>query len=80
MIIFKFMGRARTETSNQEQSLVTVCVECLFLRTPSRAPYRSPSACAKGDLPVTVTGSFVIGTAVINTHTGQSPGLSPGPY
>jgi hypothetical protein len=24
-----------------------VCVECLFLRTPSRAPYRTPSACAK---------------------------------
>jgi len=24
-----------------------VCVECLFLRTPSRAPYRTPPACAK---------------------------------
>ena len=24
----------------------TVCVGCLFLRTPSRAPYRTPSACA----------------------------------
>ena len=24
-----------------------MCVECLFLRTPSRAPYRTPSACAK---------------------------------
>ena len=23
-----------------------VCVGCLFLRTPSRAPYRTPSACA----------------------------------
>ena len=23
-----------------------VCVECLFLRTPSRAPYRTPPACA----------------------------------
>jgi hypothetical protein len=29
-----------------------VCVGCLFLRTPSRAPYRTPSACAnKGGLP-----------------------------
>jgi len=27
-------------------SLVCVCVGCLFLRTPSRAPYRTPSACA----------------------------------
>ena len=26
--------------------LSSVCVECLFLRTPSRAPYRTPSACA----------------------------------
>ncbi len=24
-----------------------MCVECLFLRTPSRAPYRTPPACAK---------------------------------
>ncbi len=24
----------------------SVCVECLFLRTPNRAPYRTPSACA----------------------------------
>ena len=24
-----------------------VCVGCLFLRTPSQAPYRTPSACAK---------------------------------
>jgi hypothetical protein len=24
-----------------------VCVECLFLKSPSRAPYRTPSACAK---------------------------------
>ncbi len=24
-----------------------VCVECLFCRTPSRAPYRTPPACAK---------------------------------
>ena len=28
-------------------ALFTVCVECLFLRSPSRAPYRTPSACAK---------------------------------
>jgi hypothetical protein len=27
--------------------LCSVCVECLFLRTPSRAPYGTPSACAK---------------------------------
>jgi len=26
---------------------VSVCVGCLFLRTPSRAPYRTPPACAK---------------------------------
>jgi hypothetical protein len=26
---------------------VFVCVECLFLRSPSRAPNRTPSACAK---------------------------------
>ena len=24
-----------------------VCIECLFSRTPSRAPYRTPPACAK---------------------------------
>jgi hypothetical protein len=24
-----------------------VCDECLFFRTPNRAPYRTPSACAK---------------------------------
>jgi hypothetical protein len=24
-----------------------VCFECLFFRTPSRAPYRTPPACAK---------------------------------
>jgi hypothetical protein len=28
-------------------SEATVCVECLFLRTPIRAPYMTPSACAK---------------------------------
>jgi hypothetical protein len=27
---------------------VCVCVGCLFLRTPSRAPYSTPSACATG--------------------------------
>ena len=27
-------------------SVCSVCVGCLFLRTPSRAPYRTPSACA----------------------------------
>jgi hypothetical protein len=25
---------------------IRVCVECLFLRSPSRAPYRTPPACA----------------------------------
>jgi hypothetical protein len=28
-------------------SSFSVCVECLFLTTPSRAPYRTPSPCAK---------------------------------
>jgi len=30
-----------------DQSAGSVCVECLFLRTPNRAPYRTPPACAK---------------------------------
>ena len=35
-----------SEVSTQQEQHVVVCVGCLFLRTPSRAPYRTPSACA----------------------------------
>ena len=53
---------------------VCVCVGCSFLRTPSRAPYRTPSACANRaaypDPPVAVVshrpGSL---TATLFIHT-----------
>ena len=39
-------GVAREEPGTLTQG-APVCVECLFLRSTSRAPYRTPSACAK---------------------------------
>ena len=44
-----------------DSETVTVCVQCLFLRTPSRAPNRTPSACAKrATITVTVTNPVTV--------------------
>ena len=38
---------ARRHTRGTHGAVCVETFECLFLRTPSRAPYRTPSACAK---------------------------------
>jgi len=40
-------GGVSESDSESESESISVCVECLFFRTPSRAPYRTSSACAK---------------------------------
>ena len=39
-------GSLRWTSSFKVYEVCAVCVECLFLRTPSRAPYRTPPSCA----------------------------------
>ena len=40
------VGEFLDMTSHRVYQQQVVCVGCLFLRTPSRAPYRTPPACA----------------------------------
>ena len=63
-------------TSVSGHGYLSVCVGCLFLRTPSRAPYRTPPACAKRaaypDPPPVVPHPEVTVAAV---HSAVSPGV-----